>query len=53
MFSFLNMSMPFLPKEQVILKPREQKFIKIGAPFIDEISGLGLGKMLDKRHRVH
>ena len=37
-FSFLNRSIPFFSKEQVILKPSEQRFIKIEAPFIDEIS---------------
>ena len=37
-FSFLNRSVPFFSKEQVILKPREQRFIKIEAPFINEIS---------------
>ena len=52
-FSFLNRSIPFFLKEQVILKPREQWFIKIETPFIDEISGIVIVKMLDKRHRVH
>ena len=27
-FSFLNRSIPFFPKEQIILKPKEQRFIK-------------------------
>ena len=36
-FSFLSRSVPFFPKEQVILKLREQWFIKIEAPFIGEI----------------
>ena len=48
-FSFLNRSIPFIPKEQVILKAREQIFIKIEAPFIDQISGLAIIKMLDKK----
>ena len=48
-FSFLNRSIPFLPKEQVILQPREQWFIKIEAPFIDKISGLTIAKMVDKK----
>ena len=48
-FSFLNRSVPFFPKEQVILKQKEQQFIKIVAPFIDEISGLATLKMLDKK----
>ena len=43
-FKFLNRSIPFFSKEQIILKPKEKKFIKIEAPFIDEISGLAIVK---------
>ena len=32
-----------------MLKPREQRFIKIEAPFIDEISGLFIVIMLDRK----
>ena len=39
-FSFLNRSIPFSSKEQAILKPREQRFINIEAPIINEISEL-------------
>ena len=31
-----------------MLKPKEQKLIKIEAPFSDEISGLAIIKVLDK-----
>ena len=31
----------------MILKPKEQKLIKVKAPFIDEISGLAIVKILD------
>ena len=48
-FKFLNRSIPFFSKEQIILKPTEKKFIKIEAPFTDEISGLAIVKMLDSR----
>ena len=48
-FSFPNRLTPFFPKEQIILKTREQWFIKIETPFLDEISGLALVKMLDKK----
>ena len=47
-FSFLNRSIPFFPEEHTVLKPKEQKLIKIQAPFIDEISGLDIIKILDK-----
>ena len=48
-FSFLNRSIPFFPKEQVILKLRKQSFLKIEAPFADEISGLAIVRMLYKK----
>ena len=38
-----------LLKEQVILKPKEQRFIKIEELFVDKISGLAIVKMLDKK----
>ena len=31
------------------MKPKEQRFIKIEAPFTNEISGLAIVKMLDKK----
>ena len=37
----------FFPKEHIVLKPKEQKLIKVKAPFIDEISGLAIIKILD------
>ena len=46
-FKFLNRSLPLFPKEQVVLKPKEQKLIKIEIPFIDEILGLAIIKILD------
>ena len=32
----------------VILRPKEQKLVKVEAPFIDEISGLPIVKILDR-----
>ena len=46
-FKFLNRSLPIFPKEHVVLKPKEQKLLKVTAPFIDEISGLAIIKILD------
>ena len=46
-FKFLNRSPPIFPKELVIIKPKEQKLIKVTAPFKDEISGLAIIKILD------
>ena len=41
---YLNRSLTIYPKEHVVLKPKEQKLIKVEAPFIDEISGLAIIK---------
>ena len=41
-FKFLNRSVPFFPEKEVILKPNEQKLIKVKAPCIDEISGMAI-----------
>ena len=46
-FKFLNKSLPILPKECVIIKPIEQKLIRVIAPFIDEISSFTIIKILD------
>ena len=36
-FKFLNRSVPIYPEKQIILKPDEQKIVKVKAPFMDEI----------------
>ena len=46
-FKFLNRSVPIFLEKEVILKPNEQKLIKVKAPFIDEISGMAIIKILD------
>ena len=46
-FKFLNRSVPIFPENQITLKPNEQQLIKVKAPFIDEISGLVIVKILD------
>ena len=43
-FRFLRRSTPFFSKEQVLLIPKEEKVIKIEAPFVDGISGLAIVK---------
>ena len=43
--------MPFFPKEQTLLKPGEQKYIKIEAVFIEEISGSTIVKMLHRKEQ--
>ena len=44
---FLNRSISFFPKEEVTVKPREQKVLTLEAPFVEEISGMAITKMLD------
>ena len=50
-FKFLNRSLPFYSKDQVRVKAKQRKFIKIEAPFIDEISGLAIMKMLHSKEQ--
>ena len=46
-FKSLNRSIPIYPEKEVILKPNEQKLVKVKAPFVDENSGLAIIKILD------
>ena len=46
-FKFLNRSIPIFLENCVILKPSDQKLVKLKAPFIDIILGLALVKILD------
>ena len=45
--NFLNRSIPFFLKEKVTVKPGEQEIITLEAPFMEEISGMVIKKMLD------
>ena len=47
-FKFLNRSLPIFPIDCKILKPKEQKLRKVKFPFVDEISGLAIIKILDR-----
>ena len=47
-FEVLNRSVLIYPEKEIILKPDEQKLIKVKAPFIDEISGLAIIKIIDE-----
>ena len=46
-FKFLNISVPIFPEKELIFKPNEQRLIKVKAPFVDEISGMAIIKILD------
>ena len=49
--SFLNRSIPFFPREKVSVKPKEQKLVVLEAPFVEEISGMAITKMLDVKEQ--
>ena len=51
-FKFLNRLIPYFSKEQVIFKPKEQRFIIVEAPFMEEILRMAIVKMLDKQEQV-
>ena len=46
-FKFLNRSVPIFPENEIVLKPNEQKLIKVKTPFTDGISGMAIIKILD------
>ena len=46
-FKFLNRSIPICPEKEIVLKPNEQEVVKVKAPFVDEISGIAIIKILD------
>ena len=46
-FKFLNRSVPIYPEYEIVLKPNEQKLVKVKAPFADEISGMAIIKILN------
>ena len=50
--SFLNRSTPFFAKEEVEVNPKEQKLIIIEAPFVEEISGMAITKLLDTKSHI-
>ena len=50
--SFVNRSIPFIPKEKVEVKPKEQKLIVLEAPFVEKNSGMAIIKMLDTKEQM-
>ena len=48
-FEFLNRSVPIYPEKELILKPGEQRLVKVRAPFVDIISGLAIIKIIDRK----
>ena len=46
-FSFLSRSIPFFPVTELEIAPKMQKMVMIEAPFIEELSGLAVVKILN------
>ena len=48
-FSFLSRSIPFFPVMKVEVAPASQKMVMVEAPFIEELSGMAMVKILDMK----
>ena len=51
-FRFLSRSIPIFPREQVVVKPGEKKLIPIETPFVEDISGMAIVKIIDKAQKM-
>ena len=51
-FSFLSRSIPFFPVTTVEIAPASQKMVMIDAPFIEELSGMAMVKILDMKEQT-
>ena len=48
----MSRSIPIFPREQVVVKPGEKKLIPIEAPFVEDISGMGIVKIIDQGQKT-
>ena len=51
-FSFLSRSTPFFPVTTEEIAPKSQKMVIIEAPFIEELSGMAMVKILDIKEQT-
>ena len=51
-FSFLNWSIPFFPRGKTEIPPKVQKMVVVEAPFVEELSGMAIIKVLDINKHV-
>ena len=51
-FRFLSRSISIFPREQVDVKPGEMKLMLIEAPFVEEISGMAIFKIIDQGQKT-
>ena len=48
----MSRSIPIFPREQVVVKPGENKLIPIEALFVEEISGMAIVKIIDQGQKT-
>ena len=51
-FSFLSRSIPFFPVTTVEIAPKTQKMVIVEAPFIEELSGMAIVKIIDMKEQT-
>ena len=51
-FSFLSRSIPFFPVMTVEIAPASQKMVMVDAPFVEELSGMAMIKILDMKEQT-
>ena len=48
----MSRSIPIFPREQVVVKPGEKRLIPIESPFVEEISGMAIVKIIDQGQKT-
>ena len=51
-FSFLSRSFPFFPVTTVEIAPASQKMVMVDTPFVEELSGMAMIKILDMKEQT-
>ena len=51
-FSFLSRSIPFIPVTAVEIALKTQKMVVVEGPFIEELSGMAIVKILDMKEQA-
>ena len=51
-FSFLSRSIPFFPVTTVEIAPASQQMVMVDAPFVEELSGMAMIKILDIKEQT-
>ena len=51
-FSFLNRSIPFFPNDRTEIPPKTHKMVIVEAPFLEELLGMAIIKVLDMNEHI-